>query len=1452
MVLSSCNIQHNDNYAFIDAQFLRINLHDYYRKFINKAGVDAAAAAAGAGATAAAATAAGATAAAAAVEAIRHLFISMYNSNYFVLVYIAWCSGVLEGGLYYGAQQLIQFSEDNFNNIFKKFLQCLAVSFRYDTEHDFCHPRKGAGGSCVQNHGDMSGQHVPALTPTVPNFIEPRGPQINHFKEALNIYFDPTSNNNATPHGGHPAMRTFITNSFEDVTLLTHAAVGHTTIDPQAQAKLALVSHYISDTAGKGGPVYRIKEINKGAHKNRNIFSMIDGAGCAAAVGNGDVIIHLIGQTFLYNIGFIFMQSFYNIMRRTAIEGTLEAAAVTAAVADAAAAAAVAAPAAAVAAGSPTLGQLVRYNRLRSDATAAALARINAALPGGAAAVAAAASAEPAPFYMYIEPCARDGTPNPNMSFALWGKTVHQHGFGKTYNLHLNINDGVRDGKQLQSGSENLFTVNRACNALNELSVNSFLNIIFNDPTQPRKDNIHNAICCINKCYGDFGQLFYTNIMCSIHHIHYYLVDNGFMAGNTAVAHIIGGFAMYDNPLFLNSILETGDRYLMKIAFLCGVNFIIATDYYKYYFYGRSNQPQYSVPFNLAAVPAVAAPAAPAVAAPVAAPIAAPIHVRVGIFLARMVRTGCGKIMNVFFDHPATGGYKNNKNINSCNNDNKILIKGGSLLYSVLREDITDEDKRLLLDTLQYDSIYLTNPEALIASQKRYVYNLNGEKRELITTEDVNEYKRLRIAELIRIINDIEVTLPYPNYSSATEEFKKLISDSSDSFEPLEELLTILTEHKLLLSEVKISLPTKTDPNNFALQLLNRDPADPREDIIYDLGKDDSLENFYKMEVDGSFNCEKKINEVYGMFYKLVSGYAINEFLTFINSQESIESIDRGRWLYNIEIHLPVSRYGTWLNQELAIQDHNNHHIIEISKYLNWQMIRCKQLESLLLFLSGFYKDIYEILYTFINIDPNCIDKEELSTFIKNINRWKDSINSYLDSLLEHVKFLCGGEERPQELNKYIYSFEQIINLLKYRFKEIEKYETFIEELIPPMERHEAIGGVDKPKNSKKDLRVNITRASSQIPLTVRNSSRILEKTESTKASRIDSVKKRRLQDMNKKTIDLYIEKSNKFQNDIIFKNAIESRNENEALDDDSKDKVFFDELDDCFALIPIDLMYRELMYREQEELMYIQGRGGNYSKIDELKLDKSIKKYINILGKKRRIYTKIGSKKEYIKTKNHFVLIKDFIKLHSKSSIKPSKTIKDTKLPKSKPKPKVNKASQEAQKDINISPKPKPKPKVNKASQEAQKDINISPKPKVNKASQEAQKDINISPKPKPKPKVNKASQEDINISPKPKPKVNKVSQEAQKDINISPKSKPKPKTKPKVNKVSREDINISPKSKTKPKVNKVSQEAQKDINISPKSKSKPKVNKVSQEAQKDINISPKSKSKPKVNKVK
>ncbi len=94
---------------------------------------------------------------------------------------------------------------------------------------------------------------------------------------------------------------------------------------------------------------------------------------------------------------------------------------------------------------------------------------------------------------------------------------------------------------------------------------------------------------------------------------------------------------------------------------------------------------------------------------------------------------------------------------------------------------------------------------------------------------------------------------------------------------------------------------------------------------------------------------------------------------------------------------------------------------------------------------------------------------------------------------------------------------------------------------------------------------------------------------------------------------------------------------------------------------------------------------GGNYSKIDELKLDKSIKKYINILGKKRRIYTKIGSKKEYIKTKNHFVLIKDFIKLHSKSSIKPSKTIKDTKLPKSKPKPKVNKASQE---DINISPK--------------------------------------------------------------------------------------------------------------------------------------------------------------------
>jgi len=550
-----------------------------------------------------------------------------------------------------------------------------------------------------------------------------------------------------------------------------------------------------------------------------------------------------------------------------------------------------------------------------------------------------------------------------------------------------------------------------------------------------------------------------------------------------------------------------------------------------------------------------------------------------------------------------------------------------------------------------------------------------------------------------------------------------------------------------------------------------------------------------------------------------------------------------------------------------------------VIEFLNKDILTCKELESKLEFLGDFYKDILKIA----KIEKESFEKDELiHLFLRHIDTYIESVKKYQQNIKVNIiqntklrKFLdqmCRGRSNKQgktiqkgggielyipiEKNikgeyAIIESFININNLLDIRIEEIKE----LRNLIPQQQ-----GGGKKHKNNSKITSsqkiYNNLQKTSQLRL---KGGTIIDDYEKIMNEYYDNIS-----DINNKlnlrliaafymeknilynletTFDFInaIKKEEKSNDRIGRHQTVRGRSETvrvrrKSISSRSRSRSRNRSIKKSTHLTPESIVIGKYLLSDPDESRTSMARtlrgGVKYSKTYELKLDKSIKKYINILGRKRRIYTKLSSKKEYIKDKNQFVLIKDFIKLYSKNSIKPSKTIKDTKLS-TLSKPKVNKVSQEAQKDINISPKPKSKPKVNKVSREAQKDINLSPKPKskpkVNKVSQEAQKDINLSPKPKSKPKVNK------------------VSREAQKDINLSP----KPKSKPKVNKVSQEaqkDINLSPKPKSKPKVNKVSQEAQKDINLSPKPKSKPKVNKVSQEAQKDINISPKSK----VNKVK
>jgi hypothetical protein len=655
-----------------------------------------------------------------------------------------------------------------------------------------------------------------------------------------------------------------------------------------------------------------------------------------------------------------------------------------------------------------------------------------------------------------------------------------------------------------------------------------------------------------------------------------------------------------------------------------------------------------------------------------------------------------------------------------------------------------------------------------------------------------------------------------------------------DKFKNYIETLNLLYDtikvHTFQLYEIEF----KINENNIVVfQLKNKIEGNNYEEI-YTYETEYDLETFLTSD-----DCEETYKKIYSMLSDIASYSKVKEFINLLYGKHILDLF--------FELNIPQQIYTVDRDYLLVIE------------FLNKDILTCKELESKLEFLGDFYKDILKIA----KIAKEIFEKDELiHLFLRHIDTYIESVKVYQQNIKDNIikntelqKFLDqmyrgrinkqrkttqkdGGIELyiPIEKNikgeyAIIESFININNLLDIRIEEIKE----LRNLIPQQQ-----GGGKKHKNDSK------VTLSQKIYNNLQKTSQLRLKG----GTKIDDYEKimneyyDNISDINNKLnlrliAAFYMEKNILYNLETTFDfiNAIKKeeksndrigrhqtvrgrsetvrsetvRGRRKSISSRSRSRSRNRSIKKSTHLTPESIVIGKYLLSDPDESRTSMARtlrgGVKYSKTYELKLDKSIKKYINILGRKRRIYTKLSSKKEYIKDKNQFVLIKDFIKLYSKNSIKPSKTIKDTKLS-TLPKPKVNKVSQEAQKDINISPKPKSKPKVNKVSQEAQKDINISPKPKS-------------------------------------KPKVNKVSQEAQKDINISP----KPKSKPKVNKVSQEaqkDINISPKPKSKPKVNKVSQEAQKDINLSPKSK--PKVNKVSQEAQKDINLSPK----PKVNKVK
>jgi hypothetical protein len=1191
--LSSHNPQHRLDYDFDDANFLRINLQDYIRNIYNHPYDQNK------------------------VNAINQLFRSMFSSGSLLLKYIAWCSGEIDGIL----PQNEQFNAVTFNNIYMPFLRCLAVSLRYDTAHDFTVVR----GTDKCKHDDIYVLGSALGTPGLHGWLYP--PLLsNHFKQKL---IDKFQTPGLPPP---PNILQFIAN-LKDVEILSDPVNPGTFAT--AAANLQFCSYHIQDTGIKKN-ICTIKTTCPNITKCRTIFSMIDSAGCGKGSEPINFFITLQGQIFLYNIGLIFFQSFYTIMREYS------------------------------------------KNNPPPAPPAAAAAAAAAAPP---AAAAAAAAGVPSSFYIYIK------TPDYYANFQAF-----QSGL-KAYYLRLNRNHAPNAYISTRGGSKNIFAVNSACNLLKKPIKHSVLNAIFSIPNINNiRANIHNAIFCIMKGYGDFGQLFYVNLMSSIQVLHEFFIDDISESKNIVELH--GQNVVY-NPLYKDCILETVDTYLMKLAFVCKTNFITATPDYRYYLF--DNQ------------------------------LPTPITDAITFFKALTHSNYKHHIKTTIADQ-----YIRNLGIvvGGCKHINNKCKKGKNILQLGAAEG--DEEMGKESEILN----------ELIKSTEIYSYSYNeGQKIELQTYDEIQRNKEQKINEIITFQESPEADLEnkelpgiiYPNKIPRIE-----------SLNVLYDLYDTIKVHTFQLYKIDLKID---DKGNFVFVLIKQTENGEYVEINSSTSNISSKEDFFLAQY-------KAYKDIYSTFLDLASESAIKEFIIFV-----IDHIDQ-ILLFSV----------LFLNKE----EYEKSAIIE---NLNTQILNCKKLESTLAFFCDFYKDILKIaLLNILKYDDNII-----RSFIEKMYIYIGSINDYLEQLQKHLESLCEFLKEKFYETDYIEDlFENIINLLNYRIEEINNLREILEQRYQQVHRQ---GG-------KKYKKISKLLSSQKIYNNLYKKNNSFLQRGGTRERDLNeyynciSLKDNLLYDK------YHVLLIRDFDFDFIEAIKIsEFDKKKEGLVTRSLRMVGHVPKPQTRTSVrslppyPLPREYKTLMAKT---LMPKTSRGGvNYSKTDELKLDKSIKKYINILGRKRCIYTKIGSKKEYIKTKNQFVLIKDFIKLHSKNSIKPSKIIKDTKL-QTLPKPKVNKASQEAQKDIKISPKPKSTPKVNKASQETEKDINISPKskPKVNKASLEAQKDINISPKPKSKPKVNKASQEtekDINISPKSKPKVNKASLEAQKDINISP----KPKSKPKVNKV-------------------------------------------------------------------
>jgi hypothetical protein len=1256
----------NRDHAFADAAPADVVTADHAVATIANAvavaaaiGADTAAAAAAANPAAAAAANPAAAAAAgippitpdiAKFNAIKQLFISMFKSDSLLLQYIAWCSGEIDD-ITSDADKI--FNDETFKLHYMPFLRCVGISLKYDTSHDFTDRDR-----CKLTDDVALGSILGS--PTLKGWLNPEY-RIDHFKEKLKEIF-------ATAWGAVPAPANFTHTNI--TTGYTNDDYTHTTdfinndlpvvkilssADPlvaiKANKELKECNYYIKDI-GITTSICDFKAVADPVVLFRTISSMIDAAGCGAGNEHMNYFLNLEGQIFLYNIGLIFFQSFYFIMKEYAM------------------------------------------------------------ILGGNAEL-------PRPFYVYINtpPC-------------LYNSFKKFQTGKKMYHLYLNTNTYYSAFISTVGGIESDFSLTSACGYLKEIPNNSFLNNIISDINY--RNYIHNAIFCIMKGYGDFGQLFYVNLISSLCIIPKFFVD----VASTTI--IMRGLDVCYNPLYKTCILMTNDTYLMKLAFVTKTNFITATKKYKYYYFDNIRPPDIANALNFFAKLTI---------------------LNYQSQLQSVLGVNFMLALGVMQD--GGGGYKS-----------RVSSKGGVAGDAPINEEF-EAFKRYIQES------------------KHLFINLKPPQYDEPQNKMVSSILNIRIDQRTNKIKDPEKSL-------------NLIYD-------------IIKQSTLKLYSINIEENIEaTGATSYSIQLIKKNVANG--------------EILLQINVVSLKELHTNYEKIHSIFQDVLSLFSINEFISNYDDYDDEPILIRDIELLK-DSPDPAARpqaHGT--GQELTLTNARKY----LSNFLTSLKFIHDKLESKLEFIGNILKDILKSQHVFFN---------QSYKFIASLTGLSDdNFNKIIDKYEEYKKIY---HKLKKDINYIISSYD--VNIISSYdvntsytsfYTEFSKFSTLVEyriavinSLITTINRNKSVGG------GKKHKKYSILQSGGSMNEIISNYDTYVITPYLTVIN----------------TINNNLENKNVFANiedfDIDYFNTILS---NEIVL--SKKKVRYQPYQLPQRLLPYksenkddeDDEYYEYVPPNDPNEMF---EGGNYSKIDKLKLDKSIKKYINILGRKRRIYTKIGSKKEYIKTKNHFVLIKDFIKLHSNKS-KSSKIIQDTKqqrqkpTPISKPKvPKVNKATQEKQKDINISPKaPKvPKvPKVNKATQEKQKDINISPKvpkaPKVNKATQEKQKDISISPKA---PKANKATQEkqkDINISPKaPKvPKVPKATQEKQKDINISPKV---PKV-PKATQEKQKDISISPKVPKVPKVNKATQEKQKDINISPKV---PKVPKATQEKQKDINISPK-----------